>query len=601
MPDFEKDVRRISAYLGWTVSISESNDSHQCTEYSVSRDETLHRFAYLNSQSTDRTVYRKLEQRTEVIFVSSFGFKEDNFFSNGCKVPVLPDHDLLYVITDWNLAFLGVKPSSEESAVQKRNQNHINIIEENPLQQIYTQLESLTSRSVARQAVMYHSAGDKTIIGGDIVSAKAEGISYLVQNAIDYYDRASTNNMTQRLLNLYYGTVALMEAEMLVYGDQYSNLSEIENVTKSGHGMMTFGNAVDLNDFYIGVLDKGLFQAWLSHRGINTSDFPESRKKAEKSEFNISLDDLFRHIPELQNVMQEAEAGYKPYFLFPSYDSSLNYTSGLRKPVYERKYQGSYVDFLNLDGPTDYDWEETLIQSFLAPITIIGKFEDISSKSQGWRTFVKHKKNGYHYESYHTHKGLSASMVIAPLFERNDDWEVFAVMILYSLSIIVRYMPNLWARILHGDLDYYKAILYQFSRVADLEIIDEYGDDIPALLPQVYLYYDSKVQKERLKKIFDHQCMDFLMLISESQRIVFELDGVQHYAGLEEVEVNGNKRAHIASVDKYARMVSAQRDMTLAGYEVYRFGGKELYNESGRNLVKSFFKSLFEKYGIIEK
>ena len=55
--------------------------------------------------------------------------------------------------------------------------------------------------------------------------------------------------------------------------------------------------------------------------------------------------------------------------------------------------------------------------------------------------------------------------------------------------------------------------------------------------------------------------MDFLMLFSESKRIVIEIDGIQHYA---------DPQSHSASVDKYAAMVSAQRDMTLAGYEVYR-------------------------------
>ena len=47
-------------------------------------------------------------------------------------------------------------------------------------------------------------------------------------------------------------------------------------------------------------------------------------------------------------------------------------------------------------------------------------------------------------------------------------------------------------------------------------------------------------------------------------------------------------------------MVSAQRELTLAGYEVYRFGGKELQEESSaKQLVKSFFKELFSKHGII--
>ena len=86
------------------------------------------------------------------------------------------------------------------------------------------------------------------------------------------------------------------------------------------------------------------------------------------------------------------------------------------------------------------------------------------------------------------------------------------------------------------------------------------------MFPQVWLYYDPKLQKDRIKKIFEHQRMDFLMLFSESQRVVIEIDGVQHYAEY----VEGNKK-HYASVDKYADMMAAQREMSLAGYDVYRF------------------------------
>lgn len=135
---------------------------------------------------------------------------------------------------------------------------------------------------------------------------------------------------------------------------------------------------------------------------------------------------------------------------------------------------------------------------------------------------------------------------------------------------------------------------------AYLELVKELGDEVPALLPQVYMYYDSKVQRDRLKKIFDHQCMDFLMIISEGRRIVVELDGIQHYAEDEELKLSDRPYpVHIASTSRYSSMVSAQRDMTLAGYEVYRFGGKELYDdEEAERIVKQFFKDLFEKHGV---
>ncbi len=132
-----------------------------------------------------------------------------------------------------------------------------------------------------------------------------------------------------------------------------------------------------------------------------------------------------------------------------------------------------------------------------------------------------------------------------------------------------------------------------------LEVVKEFGDTIPALLPQVYLYYDSKVQKERTIKIFDHQCMDFLMLFSGSQRVVIELDGVQHYSdGV--VECPGSRYpCLVASTAKYASMVSAQREMTLAGYEVYRFGGSEFQiQEHVPIMVRQFLIDLFTKHGV---
>lgn len=123
-----------------------------------------------------------------------------------------------------------------------------------------------------------------------------------------------------------------------------------------------------------------------------------------------------------------------------------------------------------------------------------------------------------------------------------------------------------------------------------LSLATQYAEKIPAIFPQVWLYYDPKLEKDRIRKLYEHQRMDFLMLFSESKRIVIEIDGIQHYA---------DPKSHSASVDKYAAMVSAQRDMTLAGYEVYRFGGKELLDQTiGKRLVISFLKELCNAHGV---
>lgn len=113
--------------------------------------------------------------------------------------------------------------------------------------------------------------------------------------------------------------------------------------------------------------------------------------------------------------------------------------------------------------------------------------------------------------------------------------------------------------------------------------------DIPALIPQVYLYYDPKTIKQRGWKLFEHQKMDFLMIFSMSDRVVIEIDGKQHYA-----------KGDIASPALYAEMVAAQREMTLCGYDVYRFGGDE-FQGAEKDVIKKlqkFFVRLMEKYDI---
>lgn len=74
--------------------------------------------------------------------------------------------------------------------------------------------------------------------------------------------------------------------------------------------------------------------------------------------------------------------------------------------------------------------------------------------------------------------------------------------------------------------------------------------NIPALITQVYLYYDPKTQSQRELKIFEHQKMEFMMIISPSQRVVIEIDGQQHYA--DDEVAPSNKYKHYVSPSRYA-------------------------------------------------
>ena len=124
------------------------------------------------------------------------------------------------------------------------------------------------------------------------------------------------------------------------------------------------------------------------------------------------------------------------------------------------------------------------------------------------------------------------------------------------------------------------------------------GDLLPALIPQVYLHYDPEIVSRLAdRQVLVRQRMDFLMLLPGRQRIVLEIDGKQHYA-------ENCANVWHANPRRYAEMVTADRDLRLRGYEVFRFGGsefdhpKEKRKEAIKKLVSSFFEQLFTVHRI---
>jgi hypothetical protein len=121
------------------------------------------------------------------------------------------------------------------------------------------------------------------------------------------------------------------------------------------------------------------------------------------------------------------------------------------------------------------------------------------------------------------------------------------------------------------------------------------GPDIPALIPQVYLHYDPHVRSHYPPGAapLSRQRMDFLMLLPHRARVVIECDGVQHYA---DDQVLANKRRY-ANPRRYAEMVTEDRELRLAGYEVYRFGGVELLDGPDTiHRLDGFFDHLADRH-----
>jgi very-short-patch-repair endonuclease len=115
-----------------------------------------------------------------------------------------------------------------------------------------------------------------------------------------------------------------------------------------------------------------------------------------------------------------------------------------------------------------------------------------------------------------------------------------------------------------------------------------FAENLPALVPQVYLHYDPYTAKQLQEhRRLVRQRMDFLLLLSDRIRVVIEIDGKQHYAEQDK-----------ASPRLYSEMVAEDRRLKLAGYEVYRFGGYELSSESAIEIVEQFFVNLFKRHDL---
>lgn len=113
--------------------------------------------------------------------------------------------------------------------------------------------------------------------------------------------------------------------------------------------------------------------------------------------------------------------------------------------------------------------------------------------------------------------------------------------------------------------------------------------NLPALLPEVWLHWDPRTVKERGPDALLRFRMDFLLLLPQGVRVVIEVDGKHHYAD----------DAGYADVQRYAQMVRADRDLKLAGYEVFRFGAADLQGPSAKAEVKTFFDALFKRFGVL--
>ncbi len=438
-----------------------------------------HKVALIYTSATDNAIYKALATQVEHIFFNGQPYKVEEF-TRGVDKPVSSADDFHSVLVEWNRASADGKfvPETDEAqAVEASAPKHRLLLSEEPIEAIWLRIRQLQSVTLAKKLIERRARADGVDLEEPVIQSKAEGVAYALRNASDYFQAKEGHNISQRVLNVYYGSLAFASAEMLAAPKGAKTLAEIESSTKVGHGLYTLdGRGNGLEQLVVGVF-AGFFADWMASLGSPIRTLPEKKARrfddlaAYSPASWVSVETLFASIPEVADLFSDIFEG-KPGWVRPVYDREANAGISLfggRTPTTR-----SYVQLVDEAGRlTKED-----IAAFPGPISEI---TEVASESPGrhFRVAVDHPGKKVHWEALRVHQSpFERQALIRPIFGAIDEYRAICVVLLYALSIIVRYRPSIWRRVQEGDLDHMRVLIEAFLAVVERVLPEQFLETI---------------------------------------------------------------------------------------------------------------------------
>lgn len=437
-----------------------------------------HSVALIYSSATDNKVYKSLAAQVEHIFFNGEPYRVQEY-AYGLDKPVSSADDFHSVLVEWNKTSAEgkfVPESGNGDTVEASAPQHRLLLSEEPIEAIWLRIRQLQSVMLAKKLIERRAATDRVDLESSVIQSKAEGVAYVLRNASDYFQAKEGRNVSQRVLNLYYGSLAFAFAEMLAAPRGSKALAEIENSTKLGHGLYTVDGARDgLEQIVVGVF-SGFFPDWAASLGWPISGIPQ--KKARRYEHLtsypdtswLSIETLFASIPEVADLFADIFEG-KPHWVRPEYDQMANANAGL-----SMFKQRSYVQLIDSTGRlTKED-----IALFPGPISEI---DEVASEVPGrhFRVAIDHPSKQFWWEALRIHHSpFGRAALIRPIFGVIDEYRAICVVLLYALSIIVRYRPSIWRRVQEGDLDHMRVLIEAFLAIVERVLPEQFLEKVTA-------------------------------------------------------------------------------------------------------------------------
>jgi hypothetical protein len=438
---------------------------------SAERGGHRHSIALIYSSDTANSVYKSLADEVEHIFFNGQPYHLDQF-TRGVTKPVSSVDDFHELMLEWNKTSAEGKftPGGGEEKSRATEPTILRpklLLADEPIEAIWLRLRQLQSVTLARKMIEARALAEHVELDADILHSKAQGVAYALRNASDYFQAKDGQTFSQRVLNLYYGSMSFAFAEMLAAPRGAKALSEIEGSTKAGHGLYTVDGMSDgLEQIVVGALPSGFFPAWAKSIGTPITQFPERKPRrfdelaSAPADSWLTVEALFASIPELSDLFSNI-FGAKPRWTMPVNDQMANHRpSFLAKP---KPATRSYV--LLVDDSGRLTKED--IALFPGPISEIG---EVSSEEGGrhFRVAVDHPSGKFWWDSLPVHHSpFQQNALILPIFGVIDEYRAISVVLLYALSIIVRYRPSIWRRVQEGDLDHMRVIIEAFLAVVE--------------------------------------------------------------------------------------------------------------------------------------
>ena len=219
---------------GWSARIVRETDGHDCIEVAAERGAVATRIAVLYSSSgISKSDYGVLSNRVQRIFFNGRLYMAESFAS-GATVPVEPLGDFFPYLVDLNKQ---VEPDRSPPVMPRRPDSVRRLTADKPIEAILARLQQFTSATLAGRLVERRAATEEIALPFDTIKEKATGIAWSMRSALDYLLTTPREALIKRVLGLYYGTIALAQAEMLASPSGPIDLDEVEGMTKRGHGL----------------------------------------------------------------------------------------------------------------------------------------------------------------------------------------------------------------------------------------------------------------------------------------------------------------------------------------------------------------------------